>query len=175
MKSSIFLITFMTLSGCSLEQSRQSEIQTIPNESQVVAASSEDALIVKAKGVKDHSQTIKRMSKNVQSKYTIQLNQQKFTTQSKVLKANQTVYNMDINRYGKVKGSIVVVTNDLPSELELTNDFKVYQIAVDTYRLLSQSGELDLYYWYKSFSDSSAFSVVELEIDYTPASNQLIY
>jgi hypothetical protein len=178
MKRIIILALFTILNGCSADETMKSSDSGETIISPVSATLTADnknkpkETIVKSPDSIDIN--IKNKDGNIeQSKYTIQLNKQKFTTKSRVLKANQSVYNLDINSFGMVKGSLVVVSTIEPKELQ--PDFDIKKLAVDTYQLTVKSAELDLYYWYIKLSGDPRYSTVELEIDYSPKNELKTY
>jgi hypothetical protein len=178
MRKVIILALFTTLNGCSADETMKSYDSGETIISPVSATLTTDdknkpkETIVKSPDSIDVN--IKNKDGNIeQSKYTIQLNKQKFTTKSRVLKANQSVYNLDINSFGMVKGSLVVVSTIEPKELQ--PDFDIKKLADDTYQLTVKSAELDLYHWYIKLSGDPRYSTVELEIDYSPKNELKTY
>ncbi|MEZ8184718.1 hypothetical protein ACED29_02720 [Shewanella sp. 5S214] len=176
MKKIIIVALFTALNGCSADEttkfSDNGETITSPASATLTA---DDKNKPKETIVKSPD-SINLKNKNgsfEQSKYTIQFNKQKFTTKSRVLKANQSVYNLDINSFGMIKGSLVVVSTIEPKELQ--PDFDIKKLADDTYQLTAKSAELDLYYWYTKLSGDPRYSAVELEIDYSPKNELKTY
>ncbi|QDE29929.1 hypothetical protein [Shewanella polaris] len=178
MKKIIMLSFFMTLNGCSADETVKSadtdKVLTKPvlatlvvddtNKSHDMINNSDDFIKTKPE---------KNMNGINSSKYTIQLNNHKFTVKDLVLKMNQSVYDMNINSFAIVKGSIVVISSVEPENL--AEDFDINKIAKDTYKLTIKSSDQDLYYWYKKLSGDSQYSVVELELDYSPKNSLQSY
>lgn len=176
MKKIIFLTVFIILNGCGSEEATRSSNNDTPSVKPSPKTSADtDKSKITTINSKESSKS--KFDKNIDginsSKYTIQLNQHKFITKSLILKANQSIYNMDINSFGVVKGSIVVISSVEPNGLK--QYFDINKIAKETYQLLAKSSEQDLYYWYKKLSVDPQYSTVELEIDYSPKSDLQTY
>ncbi|MDO6679593.1 MULTISPECIES: hypothetical protein [unclassified Shewanella] len=99
------------------------------------------------------------------SQYSVAINNEKFITDNVVIKTGQSLFNMQMNDYGVVKGSFVIISTVTPQWLE--SDFSIDNIAKETYRLAPHSADEDLYAWYKQLAKDVRFSVVELEVDYS--------
>jgi len=99
---------------------------------------------------------------------SITLNGEKFSLHSKSFSKGAKVYNMQMGEYGLVKGSIVVVSLNKVTASELQYPLvKVNQIAKNTFRL-TPAETVKLMPFYKSLITGKRFSVVEMEIDYSP-------
>ncbi|WP_350432485.1 hypothetical protein ABIS04_02450 [Shewanella sp. H8] len=178
MKKIIMLSFFMTLNGCSADETVKSADNDKALVKPVLATLAVDDTN-KSHGMNNDSDDFiktkpeKNMNSINSSKYTIQLNNHKFITKYLVLKVNQSIYNVDINSFAVVKGSIVIVSSTNPKGL--VQDFDINKIAKDTYKLTIKSSDQDLYYWYKKLSGDSQYSVVELELDYSPKNSLQTY
>ena len=173
MKKIIIVALFITLNGCSADEAVKSSGNDNTILTPVSATLTVDDKNKSKESVVNNSDSMDMNFNNANgdiesSTYTIHLNKNKFTTKSKVLKLNQSIYNLDISNFGKIKGSLVVISIIEPKELQ--QDFDIKKLADKTYQLTVKSAELDLYYWYKKLSRDPRYSTVELEIDYSPKS-----
>lgn len=117
--------------------------------------------------VGDHALLNKAAQKVNQS---ISLNGNKYKLVDGKLEQGAQVYNTLMNEYGTIKGSLVLVLSD--DGIFNKSHFKeVKKIADKTFRVWPTKKD-DLYLVYQDLKRSSNFSVVELEIDYTPVSKQ---
>jgi len=99
---------------------------------------------------------------------SITFNGEKFSLHSPSFSKGSKVYNMQMGEYGLVKGSIVVVNlkKESASELQYPS-VEVKQIAKNTFRLIPAE-TIKLMPFYKKLITSKRFSVVEMEVDYSP-------
>ena len=115
----------------------------------------------------DHALLNKAAQKFNQS---ISLNGNKFTLVDGKLEQGAQVYNTLMNEYGTIKGSLVLVLSD--EGVFNKSYFKtVKKIAKKTFRVWPTKKD-DLYLVYQDLTRNANFSVVELEVDYSPISKQ---
>ncbi|MBA6362224.1 hypothetical protein H4J56_06475 [Colwellia sp. BRX8-4] len=102
---------------------------------------------------------------NSENKY-LMLNEQKFELQADKLTNGAKVVNLLMSETGTVKGTFVVIVNNLASLTSYENTANINKIAKSTYRLTPGEG-VDLLSYYKSLVVAKQFERVEIEIDYS--------
>jgi len=179
------IFPFVCLS-CTSEQSKTSKDETVHNNEQLILSikdeePNETRFAEKPKLNKVERKTNEQLTlvadkKNKLTKFlkdrghtsSISLNSEKFTLHSTKFSKGAKVYNIQMREYGLVKGTIVVVSIDKVSAAELLYpSVKVLQIAKNTFRLTLEKS-VELMPFYKSLIKSNRFSVVEMEVDYSP-------
>ncbi|QIR15691.1 hypothetical protein [Shewanella aestuarii] len=178
MKTILMLASVVAIGGCSVESSQKAPVNLnnqVSSESEkynaiaplanVPQQEPSDKAITKQKlnRVKPNQQLSVQQGKS--SSYSLAINQQKFTSSSPIVKAGQSLFNVQMQNLGVVKSSFVVISDRQPQWL--SSDFSINEIAKQTFRLQSKSLDANLYQWYKRLAQDKRFSTVELEIDYS--------
>lgn len=104
---------------------------------------------------------------------TISINDTKFKLVGDKFAQGEQVYNTVMNEYGTIKGSLVLVLSD-KGVFNKSHFKKVNKIADKTYRVWPAEKD-DFHFFYQKLTNNSNFSVVELEVDYTPISKRQTY
>ncbi|MBL4910447.1 MAG: hypothetical protein JKX78_10610 [Alteromonadaceae bacterium] len=183
MKERIFItltsILIIGLSGCDIESTpnkKNTATQLMKKQSNIVAIQTNPMKPtikeLKKSRLKDNKK--KRISSNLRgSKLDVFLiNNEKFTSKSTRFAQGERLYNLTINQFGTIKGSIVIVLNE---SVEMSAKVKqlgeVSKIASDTYRikLPINSNVLAIY---QQLKKTFKIKIVEMEIDYTPKNNR---
>jgi hypothetical protein len=125
--------------------------------------------------IKDKKKKLTKLLKERGQKSLITLNGGKFTLHSESFGKGSKVYNTQMREYGLVKGSIVVVSLKPTSAEALDySNVGVVKIAKNTFSL-SPDNTVELMAFYKSLIKSKRFSVVEMQIDYSPIKETAAY
>ena len=183
------LFLFLACSNEQLRMTREEE----KNETQVAVnkVSKPDAAILSAEKTSTNNAdmavtkqlTLVEDKKNKLAKFlkdrgdisTITLNGGKFTLHSARFGKGSKVYNMQMGGYGLIKGDIVVVSIEKIKAKDIQySATQVRQIAKNTFRL-SPDKTVELMPFYKTIIKSKRFSVVEMEIDYSPIKELVEY
>ncbi len=109
-----------------------------------------------------------RLSGNLAKTRSITINSEKYTSEATELVKGSKVFNVLMGEWGKIKGSIVVVSPKLQQE-QLSQQFSlssIENIAQDTYRL-TPTEQKSLYGLYKALLALNSIKQVELEIDFS--------
>ncbi|NQZ80502.1 MAG: hypothetical protein HRT52_05745 [Colwellia sp.] len=194
-KKLLIIIGFSCLFfGCTDEQSKGSQNVESDNsiENQVISTKVEDpketqpaekSISNKIEVEVNEQLTLAKDKKNKLAEYlkkrggkaSITLNGEKFILNSAQFGKGSKVYNKQMGEYGLIKGTIVVVGIDKVSADELLYPLvKVIQIAKNTFRLIPEKA-VELMPFYKELIKSKLFSVVEMEIDYSPINESAVY
>jgi len=102
----------------------------------------------------------KNKSKNVM------INKQKFELQSDELIKGAKVFNFLMSQSGIVKGTFVVIINNLETLSRFDNTAEINEIAKNTYRLTPEN-DANFSEYYKLLQGAKQFKRVEMEIDYS--------
>lgn len=103
-------------------------------------------------------------SSTVESKlYHYQFNGHQFTASTELLVKGTVVYDTQMSVFGRLKGSLVLVT--LSPLSAFSSGFSIDKIAENTYRLTPLDSHILLL---DALKRLQAFGKVELEIDYSP-------
>lgn len=118
----------------------------------------------------------KKIPTNLQKlpiKNTVVLNGIKFKLLGKELKGGTRVLNLNMNEYGKIKGSFVIVLNK-NVKIDKSKFGKAEMIAASTFRIWPLK-TIDFVTFYNELLDNSNYSTVEVDIDYTPISKKATF
>jgi len=162
----------LILSGCTNEKIEEVDdvpLKELPNEivsTQEITSKQKKSLKtdVEQKKIALISEEIR---KNTQLK-SVSINGEKFTTQENKIIAGSEVFNLLMGEYGKVKGSIVIVSRNInKDEMKFRYSLSsVIGIAKNTFRIIPLENEA-LFTLYKTLSLEQEMETVELEIDYS--------
>lgn len=106
----------------------------------------------------------------------IRINEKKFQIFDWPLVKNSKVFNLQMNEYGKLKGTFVIVLKDeqlMPEDVN--QQFVTKKIAKQTFQLTPKfEYSKNLIATYKKLMVNN-FQVVEMQIDYSPENTRAIY
>jgi hypothetical protein len=124
----------------------------------------DNRLIVK--GEKDLSKQVIDKNNGKSHSKNIMINEQKFELQSSELIKGSKVFNFLMSQSGIVKGTFVVITNNVDTLSRFESTAKIIEIAQSTYRLTPEK-DADFSEYYKLLQRAKQFKRVEMEIDYS--------
>ncbi len=101
------------------------------------------------------------------------INGEKFKLLQNTFAKDAMVVNLSMAETGRIKGTFVVVTHSKQQLNHHANTLIVSKIAKNTFRLVPQPS-VNLSDYYQVLRADTSFSVVELEIDYSPVAPQQI-
>lgn len=164
------LSTLLVLStACSTDKIDKTETPSV-----MPVETSTSTVITKDEAVNKKKLLITEQDKKTQNKtYSYRLNDQKFTSNAKVLVKGSSVSSPIMSESGVLKGSFVVITTAKTESL--STHYKVNKIAKNTYRLIPIKNQTDLYNLYSNLLKNSELSRVEIEVDYSRASTAQSY
>jgi hypothetical protein len=123
----------------------------------------------------DKRNKLAKLLKGREHTSSINLNGEKFTLHSPQFGKGAKVYNVQMKEYGLIKGSIVVVSVDKVNADELSYpSVKVLKIAKNTFRLIPEKS-VELMSFYNILNESKSFSMIEMEVDYSPIKESAKY
>ncbi|WP_394388651.1 hypothetical protein [Shewanella woodyi] len=165
------LSTLLVLStACSTDKIDKTETS-----SAMPVETSTSTVITKDEAVNKKKLLITEQDKKTQNTaYSYRLNDQKFTSNAKVLVKGSSVSSPIMSESGVLKGSFVVIITTAKTE-SLSTHYKVNKIAKNTYRLIPIKNQTDLYNLYSNLLKNSELSRVEIEIDYSRDSTAQSY
>ncbi|MFT5758237.1 MAG: hypothetical protein ACI9LM_002976 [Alteromonadaceae bacterium] len=177
-KTILFMMSFLLLFlGCSNGQPKTernenpiavSKVENTLSPEKVSANNPDIETLERLRLTEDRSNKRAELSKEHSHKRSMILNGEKFTLHAASFNQGSKVYNIQMREYGLVKGSIVVVSTQPMHVDELRSPMtKVVKIAKNTFRLTPEK-TVELISFYKDLITSKRFSVVEMEIDYSP-------
>lgn len=143
----------------SLEQDVSAKIE---NGKQTIVG--DNKLIVK--GEKDLTKQVIDRNKNTGKSKNVMINEQKFELQSDELLKGAKVFNFLMSQSGIVKGTFVVILNNVETLSRFDNTAEIKEIAKNTYRLTPEN-DANFSEYYKLLQKAKQFQRVEMEIDYS--------
>ena len=176
---SVFVLGAILLTACSDKKNEENVIEKhVSNEEasslkEEVSAKIENGkqaivgdnrLIVK--GEKDLSKQVIDKNNGKSHSKNIMINEQKFELQSSELIKGSKVFNFLMSQSGIVKGTFVVITNNVDTLSRFESTAKIIEIAQSTYRLTPEK-DADFSEYYKLLQQAKQFKRVEMEIDYS--------
>lgn len=167
----IMTLTSLTLiSACSSTTEKFDDINT--NQSDDI--NTVQTLIKSDTTVEDKQKTLsKKIPTNLQElpiKNTVMLNGIKFKLLGKELKGGTRVLNLNMNEYGKIKGSFVIALHE-NVKIDKSKFEKAEMIAASTYRIWPLK-TIDFVTFYDELLNNRNYSTVEVDIDYTSMSKK---
>lgn len=164
--SAVVILTFIV--GCNNANDHDNSVEQHEVKALNSAGNNNDNKRVNLKNeVDDHALLNKAAQKINQS---ISLNGNKFKLVDGKFEQGAQVYNTLMKEFGTIKGSLVLVLTD-EGVFDKSYFKEVKKIADKTFRVWPTKKD-DLYLVYQDLTRNSNFSVVELEVDYTPISRQ---
>ena len=166
------ILCSMLLLACTDEQENTSENtaeKTAELTTENLALNNEDKKDIELLTLtEDKKNKLTDLLKKHGSKQSIILNKEKFTLLSNIFAKGAKVYNIAMGESGLVKGTIVVVSigEVIAEDIQYPNT-EVIKIAKSTFRLIPDNNVVMMDF-YKALINSKRFSVVEMEIDYSP-------
>ena len=163
MKNTLYMLVMSCLLGCTNAKNEtvasdnildnSAKVATSP--AQEVASNPQQKVAPAPKGVNSSTEKHKL--------YHYQFNGRQFTASTGQLVKGVVVYDTQMSVFGKLKGSLVLVTQ-LPLSA-FSSSFSIDNIAENTYRLTPLDSHISLI---DALKRLQAFGQVELDVDYSP-------
>lgn len=160
-------ITLVAFVGCNKTQAPISEIQTKNEQASIKHTLKSEVIPKKSEAL--HKSVVNN-SLPQSKKSTVIINDATFKLISGELKKNTKVLNLNMNEYGRIKGSFVIVLAK-NKFLTISHFDKVIKVANQTYRIWPPK-EKELLSYYKELTANSDYITVEMDIDYSASSKQ---
>ncbi|MGB1198250.1 MAG: hypothetical protein ACPG46_04330 [Thalassotalea sp.] len=170
-KLTVISMALMSIIGCNDSTSSSasdSNGASVKEESTIAA---KNAVVPANNLTSSADETIQKIPQRlpkIANEQTISLNGTKFKLLADKFEKNAQVLNLNMNEFGTVKGSFVVVLKENKTLIE-ENFSQIENIEKNTYRVWPLASS-DLFTDYKVLSNNKDYSAVEVDIDYSPKS-----
>jgi hypothetical protein len=160
LKEIVSIVTLLLLTGCIFSDDST-------NEKKKDEASFSKYPESSAKLKRQNKQSIAELKLNRLQK-SLNINGSKMIASEFPIIKGTKIFNTGTNSYAKVLGAIVVVLNNgITIDILNKGQYKIKEIASDTYRLTPQDNDTDVYELYKLLLENSEVSRVELSLFYS--------
>lgn len=163
MRNTLYMLVVSCLFGCTNAKNETVATDNLSDNSAKVATSPAQDVVL------NPLQKVAPAPKGVNSSteknklYRYQFNGRQFTTSTELLVKGTVVYDTQMSVFGKLKGSLVLVSQ-LPLST-FSSGFSIDNIADNTYRLIPLDSRILLLDVLKHLQE---FGQAELEVDYSP-------
>jgi hypothetical protein len=160
LKEIVSIVTLLLLTGCIFSDDST-------NEKKKDEASSSKYPESSTKLKFQNKQSIAELKLNRPQK-SLNINGSKMIASEFPIIKGTKIFNTGTNSYAKVLGAIVVVLNNgITIDILNKGQYKIKEIASNTYRLTPQDNDTDVYELYKLLLENSEVSRVELSLFYS--------
>ena len=172
MKKHLTLLSLLALAGCSAFEQNSDGIayshKDIPLQKNQLQANDGNAVIADSNGEFIASGNILKHPPNRVEQHNLKINGAKMRVDKLPISMGSRIFDMRINSWGIIKGSLTVVMHVGYSinQLDQVGIFNLKKLAVDTYQLLPIGKSIHLYEVYKNLLNNPLVKVVELDIFY---------
>lgn len=163
MRNALYILVVSCLFGCTNAKNETVATDNLSDNSAKVAASPAQDLALNLQQKVASAPKGANSSTEKNKLYRYQFNGRQFTVLTEQLVKGTVVYDTQMSVFGKIKGSLVLVTQ-LPLST-FSSGFSIDNIADNTYRLIPLDSRILLLDVLKHLQE---FGQVELEVDYSP-------